>query len=676
MKGKKQKIKSSKTSSIKPSKNTDNIILVVISLYFLVFSAPTMNIPDQMGMHWLLIGVLNLLSSLFILRTKEFSSSIQPIVKNLIIWLFLVFVLISGLSIFIAINRIESLVNYARLLSIVSAFLIFGVLLFRRIHLLKNLSFVIAMIVLAESYSGILQFYRGIGKTDLSVLVSNLQSNTGNKNIFAAALAVKIPIVIYAIFTRTNFLKYLSALSLFLAILAVLLINARSAYLGLMISGAILVAGLCYLQIKYKDIIRFKLSGFLVLGVYIVSFFISQKIIGEAIKFNSSTSYGTFGNRLSTVVDTKNSSTNIRLKYWKSSIDLIKERPIAGVGYGNWKLYAPLYTNTLLDDNVFSKHPHNDFLEIAGESGIPNSLIFLSIFIVSLIFVLKTIRSAAPTERKIIAVIILASLSGYFVDAFFNFPSERPDIQILFVFLLAVIIVTYIPYKSPDDQIIAIPSSINLKFGLATLILSGSLLYIHYTVFQSMKAQYIVDADLNSVDNLPDAMPKLSYAEVNLMFPSFPNIGENSELIGFKKAKYLQKEKRFEEAIKLLDSVQHQSPNLSYSDYLKCNIYLEQNKLDSAYKYAKKAAHRKPRNYYYYRMASYFARVNNDIAEIQSLFNRYHKYRQDQQSWSYYSLSMFYSNADRREVKKVIDSGLTYYPTDSIMLSYRPYLPK
>ena len=676
MKGKKQQTKSSKTLKIASSKTIDNIILVIISLYFLVFSAPTMNIPDQMGLHWFLVGVLNLVSSLFILRTKEFSSTIPSIFRNLIVWLFLAFVLISGLSIFIAINRIESLVNYARLLSTASAFLIFGVFLFGRIHLLKNLSVVVAMIVLAESYSGILQFYKGIGKMDLSVLISNLQSSTGNKNIFAAALAIKIPLVVYAIFTRRNFLKYVSAISLFLAILAVFLINARSAYLSLMISGTILVVGLCYLQIKYKNIVGFKTSGFLILGVYIFSFFISQNAIGKAANFNDSTSYGTFSNRISTVVDIKDPSTNIRLKYWKSSIDLIKERPIAGVGYGNWKLYTPLYTNTLLDDNVFSKHPHNDFLEIAGESGIPNSLIFLSIFIVSLIFVFKTIRSAAPTERKIIAVVILASLSGYFIDAFLNFPSERPDIQILFVFLLAVTIVSYIPYRLPEQQIITIPSSTNLKFGIVGLILSGFVLYVHYTVFKSMEAQYIVDADLNSVDNLPDAIPRLSYAAVNLMFPKFPNIGENSEQIGFKKAKYLQKEKRFEEAVKLLDSVHHQSPNLSYSDYLKCNIYLEQNKLDSAYKYAKKAAKAKPRNYYYYRMASYFARVNNDITEIQSLFNSYHKYRQDQQSWSYYSLSMFYSNADRREVKKVIDSGLIYYPTDTVMLSFKPYLPK
>lgn len=519
-----------------------------------------------------------------------------------------------------------------------------------------------------------MQFFAGLGKIDLSTLVNSLQSTTGNKNIFAAALVIKIPLIIYCILKRQGIFRYLGLLTLFLAVLPVFFINARSAYLGLISSFLIVGRLTIYLQLKSKAMAQFKLNSLLILGIYVLAFFISQNTLNKAKLFNQTTIYGTFGDRLGTVVDTNNEATNIRLKYWKGAFNLISKRPLTGVGYGNWKLYSPLYTGPLINDNLFSKHPHNDFIEIAGESGILNSIIFLSIFICAFVSALSIIRSKRDPEIKLIAIIILGSLAGYFIDAFFNFPSERPNIQVLFAFILGVILTNYFASTGghseshrPISKLIFIVPTI--LFGIVTV-------YVHTLAFQSMKVQWVVDNDLNSIDNLPGAIPNLKYAQVNSVLPDYPQIAENSEIIAFKKAKYLRVEKRYQEAIHLLDSVQYQSPYLPYSDYFRCNIYLETKQLDSAFKYGKKAASIKPRNFYYYRMASYLARVNNDIDGVHKLFKTYHTYRNDQQSWSYYALTMFYSKANRAEVKKVVDSGLKYFPQDTIMLSYRPLLPK
>jgi tetratricopeptide (TPR) repeat protein len=429
-----------------------------------------------------------------------------------------------------------------------------------------------------------------------------------------------------------------------------------------------------YLQLKSKSIAQFKFNSLLILGICTLAFFISQHTLNKAKLFNQSTVYGSFADRLGTVVDTDNETTNIRLKYWEGALDLISKQPLTGVGYGNWKLYSPLYTGPLINDNLFSKHPHNDFIEIAGESGILNSIIFLSIFICAFFSALSVLRSKRDPELKLISIIILGSLVGYFIDAFFNFPSERPHIQVLFAFILGSILTKYFasaeaPSKShrPISKLILIVPV--LLIGITTI-------YVHAVVFQSMKAQWVVDNDLNSIDNIPGALPKLKFAQVNAMLPDYPQIAENSEIIAFKKAKYLRAEKRYQEALHLLDSVQYQSPYLPYSDYLRCNIYLETKQLDSAYKYGERAAAIKPRNFYYFRMASYLARVNNDIDGVHKLFKTYRTYRNDQQSWSYYALTMFYSKANRAEVKKVVDSGLKYYPQDTTMLSYKPFLPK
>ncbi|RZL40564.1 MAG: O-antigen ligase domain-containing protein, partial [Pedobacter sp.] len=478
----------------------------------------------------------------------------------------------------------------------------------------------------------------------------------------------------YYIFKKEGFLKYFSIVGLGLVFFALFLINARSAFVGIMLSLIILLATLGYVYWKEKNL-KFYFTRFaFIASAFAITFFISQQSLIKATEDKSST-YGTIGARLGGITDQTSTKSNIRLAYWKGSYELIKKRPLMGVGFGNWKVYAPLYTNTLLNDNTFSKHPHNDFIEIAGETGIPNALLFLAIFAVALFLTFKVIKTDANVNTKIIAIVAFASLTGYFVDAFFNFPGERPNVQLLFALALSLLLASWMSLK-PKQQEENVKYNLAKSVSLVLIFICGVSIYANAMVYKSSKAQYITDNDFAAIDNIPNALPKLKYEEVKNMFPAIPNIGENSETIGYKKARYLYKEKRYAEAIKLLDSVHHQSPNIIYDDYLKCNIYLEDKKLDSAYKYGKKAAYAKPRNFYYYRMASYLARIHEDIPEINKLFKNYSKYRDDQQSWSYYSLSMFFSKADRKEVKKVVDMGLKKFPTDTIMLSYVPYLPK
>ncbi|RZL31940.1 MAG: hypothetical protein EOO96_15140 [Pedobacter sp.] len=564
------------------------------------------------------------------------------------------------------------MVVYSRLLTSILAFFVISILLYNKLYLLKNIALVVTILSFIQGFETVTYFYKNVNKIPIDILINDLQGTTGNKNVFAAAFIIKLPFIIYCLLTRQNLLKFLAILSLFLCLFSVFLINARAAFLGLILELTIISIGMAYL--RWKDIKSKKhlFNASYIIAVLLLSFMISQHSLKNATKDGSST-YGTVATRLGTLAEQNTSETNVRIAYWKKSIELIKEKPFTGVGLGNWKLYTPLYTNTLLDDNVFSKHPHNDFIEIAGETGVPNAIIYLSIFIVALILTVKILSSERSLEAKTISIIAFASLSGYFTDAFFNFPAERPNIQLLFVLVIAILVTNWLSSKMINPEI-SKNNSIRIFSMVATLLCLGSI-YVNAMVFKSSRAQYIVDNDLAAIDGIDTAMPKLKYEDVNLVFPEIPNIGENSETIGFKKAKYLQKEKRFDEAIKMLDSVHYQMPNLVYGDYLKCNIYLEKKQLDSAFKYGKKAAYAKPRHFYYFRMASYLARVHKDVKEVQKLFNQYNKYRKDQQSYSYYAESLFYSDYSKTEVKKIVDKGLKLYPTDATMLGLKPYLP-
>ena len=243
---------------------------------------------------------------------------------------------------------------------------------------------------------------------------------------------------------------------------------------------------------------------------------------------------------------------------------------------------------------------------------------------------------------------------------YLNFPGERPNIQLPFALVLAILLTNWMSLKPAKD------SATNFGwvkgFSIIMLTVCAGAIYVNAMVYTSSKAQYITDNDFAAIDNIPNALPKLKFEEVKNMFPSIPNIGENSETIGYKKARYLHKEKLYKEAIQLLDSVHKQSPNIIYDDYLKCNIYLEEKKLDSAYKYGKKAFYAKPRQYYYFRMATYLAMVHKDNREVEKLFKTYDSYRQDQQSYSYNTQALYYSDFDKAKLSKIVGDGLKKYP--------------
>lgn len=662
-------------SAEKPTDFSNSIHTIIITLYLLIEFTPKVEIQDQMGIHWLLLSILNILTIAYIFSNRQpiINEKLLGLFRNSITVAYISFFSIAGISLLIALNPIEGLIVYNRLFTAILAFLLISILLFNKLNIIKNIALVITLITLLQGFDITTQFYKGLGKVPIDALINSLQGSTGNKNVFAAAFVIKLPFIVYSIFTREGFLKILAILALSLCILSIFLINARAALLGIILELVIILFAIGYVNWKDGQLKKHLITSAYMVSVLLITFFISQNSLKKATENNSAT-YGTVTSRLGSLSEQTTAESNIRLAYWEKSIALIKKNPLIGVGYGNWKLYTPLYTNTILNDNVFSKHPHNDFLEIAGETGVLNAFIFFSIFVFALVITIKQLISKHSLETKTIAVIAFAAMCGYFVDAFFNFPAERPNIQLLFSLTLAIIVINWLANKELITKSIH-PRSL-LSFCIIATLLSVGSIYVHANVFKSSQAQYKVDNDLAAIDNIPDAMPKYKFDEVNQMFPKIPNIGENSETIGYKKAKYLQKEKRFDEAIKLLDSVHHQMPNLAYGDYLKCNIYLEEKKLDSAYKYGKKAAYAKPRHFYYFRMASYLAMVHKDAAEVKKLFAQYNKYRQDQQSYSYYAQSLFYSDYNKVELKGIIMQGLKLYPNDTVMLELLAKIPK
>lgn len=124
----------------------------------------------------------------------------------------------------------------------------------------------------------------------------------------------------------------------------------------------------------------------------------------------------------------KDRPESTRLRLWQTSFNMIKDKPIWGIGLGNFSRLFDRYKVEGFYDTTC--HPHNDFLNVAVNSGILGLLAYLSIWVIFLRFTLKSVRrktkggfgrSAQMAGMVAIVGLLFASLlQCYYTDAEVN----------------------------------------------------------------------------------------------------------------------------------------------------------------------------------------------------------------------------------------------------------------
>lgn len=130
-----------------------------------------------------------------------------------------------------------------------------------------------------------------------------------------------------------------------------------------------------------------------------------------------------------------------RFELWSNALDYIKNHPLIGAGIGNWEIESLPYWKTMLTGYIVPYHAHNDFLEIATEIGILGGVVYFTLFIIIGIYVLSFRKSLFKHNKYIYFLGI--SMLVYIIDAFFNFPIERPLNQISLIFITAIIVFSF-----------------------------------------------------------------------------------------------------------------------------------------------------------------------------------------------------------------------------------------
>lgn len=162
-----------------------------------------------------------------------------------------------------------------------------------------------------------------------------------------------------------------------------------------------------------------------------------------------------------------NNSVFERRLMWRNSLKLISENPVLGVGLSDWKMEQARFgmggTNHLNSGMVRFEHPHNEYLLLLAEQGIPGILLFLLFCYV--VIISRRVNSSGSYFRLQSSRLALA---GFLVIAVFAYPVHNELSWTLVMVHLAIVF----SQTHQEDRSIGLWSY--RKFLITTLLVSGS----------------------------------------------------------------------------------------------------------------------------------------------------------------------------------------------------------
>ena len=131
-------------------------------------------------------------------------------------------------------------------------------------------------------------------------------------------------------------------------------------------------------------------------------------------------------------------SSTMRLAMWESTVAMIENNPLLGIGWGSYRFVYHEYDFFINDPNVIIYHAHNMYLNIAAELGIPAFLVFMALIFVHFYFAFKTIKKASTPAVKAISIGLCAMFFGVLIGGLTDYTLFNMELASLFWFLCAM----------------------------------------------------------------------------------------------------------------------------------------------------------------------------------------------------------------------------------------------
>ncbi len=416
-------------------KKTINIILKLLLLFIPLFANKHVydfRVNQEAGVK-LFAVILFAVWLVKIINTEKYSLKKTKLGLPLIL-----FTLILVLSLFFSETKMVSLQEFIIFLFYILIFFLIIDNLNKKadFNSFIHLFFIISSLV---SIYTILQYY-GIDPylSDLHILTSTI----GQKNWISNYLAMIFPVV-FSYFlleqTKKNRILYFFLLSILYTTL--MICQSR----GIWISISITVILAIYIIFKFKFYEIFKINKKW-LFLLLVTFLAITIIYSTDNPLNKSAI--TVPQRAISTFDEQDPSINTRLLIWKTTFEMIKDKPILGSGIGTFKMNYLNYQAEFLKNNPYyiqysvkAREAHNEYLQIWAELGIIGLGVFIGIILMFYSLIIDYLKKNDSDKDKIIVFGLVLGITCFLIHSLFTFPLHVPALGVTFFALLGLTVI-------------------------------------------------------------------------------------------------------------------------------------------------------------------------------------------------------------------------------------------
>lgn len=410
---------------------------IYFSLLVLSPLVPRFDTADVIAADYIALTITAIFGVLILIIQKETILSRDIKFKTPLILLFF-FLIISLMSISFSVNKVTSLVSFIKLFVIVvHLYLIYAL----RVYKLLSINYILllcSILLLVEISTSLYPLYYEIlpvrkYEYRFAMFLSGI---TGNRNITAASIVLKIPLVILFIYrVRKNYQKYALISLIMIAIINLYFLSSRAALLSLFIIFMFYVLNAALEIFKEKNIKSFiKRISIASIILALTYFYFSSNIVED--------DRSSIQSRV-TSISSNDESASQRLRFYKQALYYFAENPVNPVGLGNWKLYSIKLDKERINSYIIPYVVHNDFLEILIETSLLGFILYIGFYLSLGYFVFKLFFKQKEFKDKVAIIMLGAALICYLIDANLNFPLYRPIMQVNLLILITLILSYY-----------------------------------------------------------------------------------------------------------------------------------------------------------------------------------------------------------------------------------------
>ena len=405
-------------------------IVLGVVLFPFVISNSTLDPSLAPRLAWL--GLFTTVAIFFLLTFSK-----EGIKYSSLFTAFLVFVVFEAISLFWAYNPVEGIWPILR----DAGFFVFMLSLFQILKTWERVEIVVKAFVISNAIIGFYGLYQLIATGALvdEKLLYEVKSLLAHRNLFASALVITTPFLIYTAWRYRNIWKLLAMVLLAHSTFLIIVLQSRGAWLAfiMLVGSYITWVGLeKLLALKSTKFWKRTITAATIITILLfIALYILIPVPGRGGEVQSRVGFENTTEKTFTVDE--------RVMLWKSTIRMVWNEDLQGVGAGNWKIFFPAYGSDIWrarQGMVQFQRPHNDYLWILAEHGIFGLALYLfGVILVFLAGLLSINDYKFSSSQKVLIKLMLSGLFAYMVASFMSFPRERMFHQLVLFSFIAII---------------------------------------------------------------------------------------------------------------------------------------------------------------------------------------------------------------------------------------------